>query len=80
MTRAKLRQLRPQGLRMMRVEPQMKLRLLLQTKLLPQRLRGDASLAKGFRCVPRPLPMWFREPTTQRLHQPLDPPSLITQR
>ena len=67
------------GLRMTRVEPQMKLRLLLQTKLLPQRRRGDASLANSLRCVTRPLPVWFREQTTQRLHKQLVPSSLITQ-
>ena len=36
-------------------------------------------VANSLRCVTRPLPVWSREPTTQRLHQPLDPPSLITQ-
>ncbi len=45
----------------------------------PETKRRRAVSTLGFRCVPRPLPMWFREPTTQRLHQPLDPPSLITQ-
>ncbi len=67
MTRVQLRQLRPQG---SRVEPQMKLRLLLYAKLLPQRRRGAAALAKRLR---------LREPTAQRLHQPLGQPSLITQ-
>ena len=64
MPRTKLRQLRPQRLRMTRV--------VRQTKLRPQSRRGDASLANGTLRGPLPLLMWFNEATTQMLQQQPD--------